>query len=116
VAALHAIGALVVFVTVAFAAVAASVAGLRGGARWIDPLRTAVLTVVVVQVAVGAATYLTGSRPAEPLHLVYGLAAVGVLPLAATFASEAPPRPRAWVLVVVLAVLLLLIWRLASTG
>lgn len=113
---MHAIGALVVFVTVALAAIAAGVAGLRGGAPWIDTLRTGVLAVVVGEAGIGAATYLTGSRPAEPLHLVYGLAVIAVLPLAATFASEAPPRPRAWVLVVALAVLLLLVWRLASTG
>ncbi len=115
-AALHAIGALVVFVTIVVAAVAGAGAALRGGASWLDRLRTVVLAVVGVQAAIGAVTYLGGARPAEPLHLVYGLAALAVLPLAGTFAAEAPPRPRAWVLVVALGVLLVLAWRLASTG
>ncbi len=113
---LHAVGALVVFIAAALATVGAAWAGLRGGARWVDPLRSAVLGLVVLQAAIGALTYLAGSRPAEPLHLVYGLAATAVLPLAATFASEAPPRPRAWVTAVALGILLILVWRLASTG
>jgi heme A synthase len=115
-ATLHAIGALAVFVTIVLAILAAAGAALRGGAGWVDRLRTGVLAVVALQAAIGAVTYLGGSRPAEPLHLVYGLAAIAVLPLAGTFAAEAPPRPRAWVLVVALATLLLLTWRLASTG
>ena len=38
------------------------------------------------------------------------------LPLPAAFAQEAPPPDRAWVVVAACAVLLLLAWRLASTG
>ncbi len=115
-AAVHAAGALVVFVVTAVAMVAAGAAGLRNGARWVDGLRIGVTAVVVVQAAIGAVTWLSGERPGEPLHLVYGAAAIAVLPLAATFASEAPPRPRAWVLAVALGILLILAWRLASTG
>lgn len=115
-ASLHAVGALVVFATAGVAMVIAAIAALRGGARWVDQLRTVVLAVVAVQAAIGAVAYLGGSRPAEPLHVVYGLAALAILPLAGTFASEAPPRPRAWVLVAALAILLVLAWRLSSTG
>jgi hypothetical protein len=113
---LHAMGALVVFAAAVLVALGVTAAGLRGGAAWVDAARNVVLGIVVLQAAIGAVAYLGGSRPAEPLHFVYGLAAIAVLPLAATFASEAPPRPRAWVLVVALAILLVLAWRLASTG
>ncbi len=112
----HIAGAFIVFAATVLAMLAAGAAGLRGGAGWVDALRVGVTAVVVVEAAIGAAAYLTGARPGEPLHLVYGAAAVALLPLAASFASEAPPRPRAWVLAVTLGILLILFWRLASTG
>jgi heme A synthase len=115
-AVLHAAGALVVFAVTALAMLAAAVAGVRGGARWVDALRVGVTALVVIQAAIGALTYLTGARPGEPLHLLYGVAATAVLPLAASFATEAPPRPRAWVLAIALGILLILLWRLATTG
>jgi hypothetical protein len=113
---LHVAGALIVFAAAVLATVAAGAAGLRGGARWVDALRVGVTALVLAEAAIGAVAYLTGARPAEALHLVYAAAAVALLPLAATFASEAPPRPRAWVFALALGVLLILLWRLASTG
>ncbi len=113
---LHAVGALVVFVTVAVAALAAAVAGLRGGAGWLDRLQQVVMVVIGLQIAMGVLAYLAGDRPAEPLHFLYAVVALGALPVAASFAAEAPPRPRAWVLAVAMGVVLLLLWRLASTG
>lgn len=114
--AVHAIGALIVLVVLAGATLLTVGAALRGGAAWVERIRVAVLVAVGAEAAIGAVTYLTGARPNEPLHVVYGLVVLGVLPLANSFASEAPPRPRAWVIAAALGVMLILFWRLASTG
>jgi hypothetical protein len=65
---------------------------------------------------VGGAAYLAGGRPTESLHFLYAVALLALLPLGATFAAEAPPRPRAWVMAVAFGVGLLLLWRLSATG
>lgn len=113
---LHAIGATIVLGAILITAAASAVLALRGGSSWTDWLRYALTAIIGLQVAVGALLYLAGARPREELHLLYGLAALAILPLAGSFASEAPPRPRAWVLAATCLVLLLLAWRLASTG
>lgn len=91
-------------------------AALRGGAAWIDRLRIGLTMLIGLQVVAGLIVLATGARPAEGLHFLYAIAALGLLALAGTFGSEAPPRPRAWILAAACAVLLLLAWRLASTG
>ncbi|MDP9225119.1 MAG: hypothetical protein M3P18_14990, partial [Actinomycetota bacterium] len=63
-------------------------------------LRRTVTFVVVLQALVGALLFAGGQRPQESLHLLYGVAALGVLPFGSFFAAEAPPRPRATVLAV----------------
>ncbi len=87
--------------------------------RWHPPLArsgAALTGLLAVQAAVGAIRYLSGARPEEGLHLLYGLAIVGLMPLAATFASEAPPRSKSAVTGVAAGLALLLAWRLLSTG
>jgi hypothetical protein len=113
---LHGIGATAVLVAIVAIGVLAALIALRGGSPWTDRLRVVLTVIIGLQVAIGALAYLTGERPAEWLHLLYGVAALAILPLAASFASEAPPQDRAWVLVAACATLLLLAWRLASTG
>lgn len=113
---LHSIGATVVLAAVVLTALAATLIATRGGSRWTDRLRMGLALVIGLQVLVGVALFATGARPRESLHLLYGLAMLAVLPLAGSFASEAPPRPRAWVLVAACLILLVLAWRLASTG
>jgi hypothetical protein len=111
------IGIAVMAVALLFALVAGLTAWLdRGGHGWILRLRLGVEALLLVQVALGALLYVAGGRPGELLHLVYGIAILGVLPLATTFASDAPPRSRSWVLAVAGLVILLLAWRLLSTG
>lgn len=112
----HAIGAVVVFATMAAAALATAVAALLGGRAWVERARRGVLIVIGLEVVVGGATYLAGGRPTESLHFLYAVGLLALLPLAATFAAEAPPRPRAWVMAVALGVGLLLLWRLSATG
>lgn len=94
-----------------------------GTAAWLDrghvAVRRAALVLgalLVVQLALGALVYAVGSRPDDGLHLLYGVAILAVLPLASTFASDAPPRSHSAVLAVAAIVILLLAWRLLSTG
>ncbi len=111
------LGMVVVTAALLFTLSAAIIAWLdRGGHDWIVRLRWAVEALLVIQVGIGALTYVAGSRPGEWLHLVYGIVILAVLPLASTFASEAPPRARSWVLAVGGLVIVLLAWRLLSTG
>jgi hypothetical protein len=111
------LGIAVAGVALLFVLVAGITAWLdRGGHAQIVRLRLGVQALLAVQVVLGALLYLTGARPAEVLHLVYGVAILGVLPLATTFASDAPPRARSWVLAVAGLLILLLAWRLLSTG
>ena len=113
---LHSFGASVVLGAVVVTGLAAILIAIRGGSPWTNRLRIGLIAVIGLQVVVGLALFATGVRPREPLHLLYGLAALAILPLAGTFASEAPPRPRAWVLAVACLILLVVAWRLASTG
>ena len=57
-----------------------------GGARdhrfAVDRLVIVVVALVAAEDLVGAFLFVTGARPADGLHLVYGFAAVVVLPLA----------------------------------
>lgn len=115
---LHAtIGFLILLAGLLFAVAGAIVAWLgHGGDVWIARLRLWLEAVLVVQVVIGALVFLTGARPTEWLHLVYGVVILAVIPLATTFASDAPPRARSGVLAVAGVVILLLAWRLLSTG
>ena len=112
----HSLGASTVLGAVLVSGVVGTVAALRGGSTWIDQLRRGLTVFIGLQVATGVALFVSGARPHESLHLLYGLVAIAILPLAGSFASEAPPRPRAWVLAGACMLLLIVAWRLASTG
>jgi 4-amino-4-deoxy-L-arabinose transferase-like glycosyltransferase len=113
---LHSIGASIVLGALAVTGLGATLIATRGGSRWTDRLRIGLTVVIGLQVVSGVVLFAAGARPRESLHLLYGLAALAMLPLAATFASEAPPRPRAWVLAGACLILVVVGWRLASTG
>ncbi len=113
---LHGLGASIVLGAVVVIGLLATVVALRGGSPWIDQLRRALTVVLGLQVATGVVLFVSGARPHESLHLLYGLVVIAILPLAGAFGSEAPPRPRAWVLVGACLLLLVVAWRLASTG
>lgn len=112
----HLLGWSVLGFIVAFVLGCALGAGLGIGPRWIERGRLGLTGLVVVELAVGGLLLLGGSRPAEGLHLIYGLALLGVLPLASSFAAEAPARPRALVFAAGGLVMVLLVWRLVATG
>jgi hypothetical protein len=113
---LHAIGASAVVGAIILTGLAATIFALRGGSPWVDRLRLALTGLIGLQVLVGAFVLIGGGRPAESLHLLYGAVGLIVLPAVGSFATEAPPPDRAWVLVAACGILLLLAWRLASTG
>jgi len=113
---LHSLGASVVLGALVVTGLAAILIAMRGGSPWTDRLRIGLTVVIGLQVVSGVVLFAAGARPRESLHLLYGLAALAIVPLAATFASEAPPRPRAWVLASACLILLVVAWRLASTG
>jgi hypothetical protein len=113
---LHALGANAVIVAILFTGLAAAVIALRGGSPWTDRLRLGLTGLIGLQVLGGALVLLGGGQPGETLHLLYGAVGLVVLPAAGSFAESAPPPDRAWVLLVACGLLLLLAWRLASTG
>lgn len=117
---LHAIGAwVVVAVVIGFGLVATALAALDPagrGQQLLRIVRVLVGVLVGVEALLGVVLFVGGARPAEMLHLLYGLAILVVLPVAAGFADEAPPRPRAGVMAAAAVVQLLLIWRVYLTG
>lgn len=114
---IHAIGGLVVLGGVSLlAAVAVAAVILDRGFAWVGRLGAVLVIAVGVEVALGAATWLTGRRPGEGLHVLYGIAVLAAFPLASSFAADAPPRERTGVVAVAAVVSLLLIWRLYATG
>ena len=92
----------------------------------VDRLVLAVVGVVAINDAIGGAWLVTGSRPADPLHLLYGVAALVTLPLGWLLGgrrdrqASGTPRPSrrrrdAW-LIAATVVLLGVELRLFATG
>jgi len=88
VAAAHQVAALAILgVTIALLGAAVwSWAGARTAGRddhrfAVDRLVLAVETLVAVEIGLGGLLLATGERPADPLHLLYGVAALVTLPV-----------------------------------
>jgi hypothetical protein len=113
---LHGLGASLVLGAAMLLAIGSALLVRRGGSIWVDRGRIVVLALVATESLLGALAWLGGDRALEALHYLYGVAALATLPLAATFASDAPPRARAALVAVASLVLTVLAWRLASTG
>jgi hypothetical protein len=113
----HVVGSVVVLVAAAaffiFALYCART-GAHGDA--LVKMRMGVVGIAALQVALGALLYATGRRPAESLHILYGVVAVAAIPLAASFAFEAPPKAKAGALAGGAGLMLAMIWRLWVTG
>lgn len=72
---------------IAVVAIWSAIAGRRSGGRSdhrfaVDRAVLAVLVLVAAAGLVGVALFISGSRPLDPLHLVYGPAALVCLPVA----------------------------------
>jgi hypothetical protein len=75
------------------------------------------LTVVLVIAAAGGLGLLAGgARPRELLHFVYGVIAVGAVPIADSVTRQADPRPRAIATLIGAMVSLVVVVRLFGTG
>lgn len=114
---LHAWSAVAVVMIFALLAVAGAAAALAGrGNSMVERLHRGAIGVAAIAVVAGGLAYLAGARPAELLHLLYAVALLGILPLGATFAAEAPATARVGVLGGAAAIGLILVWRLFATG
>ena len=102
--------------------------GRRSGGREdhrfaVDRLLLLAVAVVAVSALAGVTIVATGGRPTDPLHLLYGVLALGALPLGwliggrASSGAVTPARPRrdAWIGVSA-AILLAIVLRLFLPG
>jgi hypothetical protein len=113
----HAVGSVVVLVAAAAFFVFALYSARTGAHSGVlMRLRAGVVGITAAQLALGALLYANGERPAESLHILYGVVALAAIPLAATFALEAPPKARAGALAAGAGLMLAMIWRLWVTG
>ncbi len=74
------------------------------------------LIVLVVTIAGGMGLLVGGASPAEQLHFVYAVVALGVLPIADTLSKGWSPRRRGLASVVGAIVALIVVARLFGTG
>jgi hypothetical protein len=115
--AVHRSLAIVVLIAAAAFTLGALGAAWRGGSRpWLEWVGRTVVALIGLDAVAGAILYGTGHRPAESLHLLYGVAALVVLPFGSYFAAEAPRRPRAAVLGFAGILTLGIIFRSFATG
>jgi hypothetical protein len=70
-------------------------AGRRTHRFAVDRLVLAVVAIIGANDALGAALMAGGSRPADPLHLLYGVAAIVTLPLGWLLGGRRRPGPVA---------------------
>lgn len=114
---LHAAAGMLTVGATALFLLSAAIAALLD--RWHEGARIlagVVLGAFVVQSGIGLLVLIGGEEPQEGLHILYAVGLVAVVPLALTFASEAPRRTRSAVLAIAGMAALLLAWRLLVTG
>jgi hypothetical protein len=83
---------------------------------WTDRAILFALALVVANVFVGAGIAVGGRRPADPLHYLYAILAIVVLPIARFGGGESWARRRALVIGLGAIVLVGLVVRLVQTG
>ena len=103
------------------AALVAVMAGLRArrGTSAGAPARgleAVLLLLLGVTIAGGLGILAGGARPREPLHFVYAVVAVAVLPTAAALSLRTGPRARALIICAGALVTLAVVIRLFGTG
>lgn len=83
---------------------------------WSDRLESVLLLALVVAGAGGLGVLVGGGQPAQSLHYVYSMVAIGVLPTASFLARGRQPRTRAAAAFLAAIVALVVIARLFQTG
>ena len=79
-------------------------------------MESALLLALVVAAAGGLGVLIGGGQPAQPLHFVYSLVAIGLVPFASYLTRRRQARTRAAATFVASAVALVVIVRLFQTG
>ena len=88
----------------------------RGHEAVADWIQAAVLSLLVVVGVGGLVVVVEDGRPADGLHFVYATIAIGIIPLARSFAGRASGRSAAILLLATFVVLAGLLYRLFATG
>jgi hypothetical protein len=81
-----------------------------------DRLATIALLAVAVTIAGGLGLLAGGARPREPLHFVYAVLALGLLPVSTSLSARWEPRRRGIVRLLGALIALAVILRLFATG
>lgn len=110
----------------AYAAVAGTAAGIgwsvflvlgrNPGGPGFERFQAAVVSVLVVGAASGAILVASGARPADGLHLLYAVIAIGLVPLARSFLGRTNRRSAGALLLAAFVVLGAVLYRLFTTG
>lgn len=74
------------------------------------------LVVLIISIAGGLGILIGGARPAEPLHFVYAIVVLGVLPIAETLSRKSSPRRRGIATLLGALVAVIVLARLFATG
>ena len=106
--AIHAILAIAAIVAVVVGLVWAAVLALKGrsgggGGSLSDRFQAVLIGVILLAAIAGAAVFVTGARPADGLHVVYGAVAILLIPFARSFVGGGTGRDRVIMLVAVVA-------------
>lgn len=81
-----------------------------------ERFQAAVVSLIIVGSASGVLLVLSGARPAEGLHLLYGVIALTIIPLARSFLGRTSERRTAVLLLVAFVALGAVIFRLFGTA
>jgi len=109
-----AIGALIaVAIVLTWTVILAVTKGTPG--RGYDRAQASMVGIIALAAIVGAASFISGARPADGLHLVYGAVAVLLIPFARSF-LRGGGRRDALILLIAVAALGGVIYRLFATG
>lgn len=88
----------------------------RPGGPAFERFQAAVVSVLIVSAASGLVLLALGGRPAEGLHLLYAVVAIGLIPLARSFVGRAHGRGTGALVLAAFLVLGGVVYRLFTTG
>lgn len=85
-------------------------------ARGFERFQAAVVSLMIVASVSGLLLLLAGGKPADPLHLLYAVIAIAVIPLARSFLGRASHRRAALLMLAAFAAIGAVLYRLFTTG